>query len=417
VIWQSGEHLLMLINDLLDLSKIEAGKMDLFLIDIELASFLHTIVQMVSVKAAQKGLDFVCDVAPDVPRSIHIDGKRLRQVLLNLLSNAVKFTDRGQVTLRVRFTPPERLRFEVQDTGVGIDANQLDLIFQPFEQVGNVQHRLGGTGLGLAISRQYVRLMGGDIHVQSRPGQGSTFWFELMVPAVEAAATAVPLTRKVIGYGGPRKKILVVDDVAENRAVAAGMLKSLGFEVVEATNGREAVELAQSLRPHLILIDSVMPEMDGLEAVRRLRRLAAFQDVPIIAASASISAGDSEKCLEAGMNAFLTKPIDMGKLLSQMVRLLPLDWIYDAATPSTSKPEAVEPLVMPPVEELEVLHRLARLGNMQEILARAAYLIELDQRYGPFASQLRSLAKGYQSKALLSLVEQCLQSDSLSRQG
>jgi len=412
VIWQSGEHLLMLINDLLDLSKIEAGKMDLFLIDIELASFLNSIVQMVSVKAVQKGLDFVCDVAPDVPRSIHVDGKRLRQVLLNLLSNAVKFTDRGQVTLQVRFTPPERLCFEVQDTGVGIDANQLDLIFQPFEQVGDVQHRLGGTGLGLAISRQYVRLMGGDIHVQSRPGQGSTFWFELTVPVVEAV-TVVPLARTVIGYNGPRKKILVVDDVAENRTVAAGMLKSLGFEVVEATNGREAVELAQSLRPHLILIDSAMPEMDGLEAVRRLRRLAAFKDVPIIAASA----GDSEKCLEAGMNAFLTKPIEMSKLLSQMVRLLPLDWIYDAGTPSTSRPEAVEPLVMPPVEELEVLYHLARLGNMQEILARAAYLTELDQRYGPFASQLRLLAKGYQSKALLSLVERCLQSDSLSRQG
>jgi len=221
----------------------------------------------------------------------------------------------------------------------------------------------------------------------------------------------------VIGYNGPRKKILVVDDVAENRTVAAGMLKSLGFEVVEATNGREAVELAQSLRPHLILIDSAMPEMDGMEAVRRLRRLPAFQDVPIIAASASISASDSEKCLEAGMNAFLTKPIDMGKLLSQMVTLLPLDWIYDSGTQSTSNPEVVEPVVMPPVEELKILYRLARLGNMQEILARTAYLTELDQRYGPFASQLRLLAKGYQSKALLSLVEQCLHSDSLFRQG
>jgi CheY-like chemotaxis protein len=370
---------------------------------------------MISVKAAQKGLDFICDVAPDVPRSIHADGKRLRQVLLNLLSNAVKFTDRGQVTLRVRFTPPAWLRFEVQDTGVGIDANQLDLIFQPFEQAGDAQYRLGGTGLGLAISRQYVRLMGGDIHVQSQLGQGSTFWFELAVPTVEAM-TAMPLARTVIGYSGPRKKILVVDDVAENRMVAAGMLKSLGFEVVEATNGREAVELAQSLRPHLILIDSAMPEMDGLEAVRHLRRLAAFKDVPIIAASASVSASDSEKCLEAGVNACLIKPIDMGKLLSQIAMLLPLDWIYDSGTPALSMPAVVEPLVMPPVEELEILYLLARLGNMQEILARTAYLIELDQRYGPFASQLRLLANGYQSKALLSLVERCLPSDSLSRQ-
>ncbi len=409
VIRQSGDHLLTLINDILDLAKIEAGKMELYLADLQLATFARTLVDMVEVKAAQKGLAFICDIAPEVPQWIQADEKRLRQVLLNLLSNAIKFTDHGHVALRVRCVSPSRLRFEVQDTGVGIDAAQLGVIFQPFEQVGEEQRRLGGTGLGLAISRQYVRLMGGDIRVESRSGQGSTFWFELEVPVV-AIGTATASTKTVTGYAGPRKKVLVVDDVAENRAVAADMLTPLGLEVVAAANGREGLEMAQRLRPHLILTDIVMPEMDGLEATRRLRQLPAFKDVPIIALSASVSVADSEKCLAAGMNAFLPKPINVGRLLSQIGTVLHLDWVYDQpeAELSSELDASEEALVVPPQPEMEVLYRLARRGNMQDILAHTAYLAELDQRYGAFARQLGLLAKSYQSKAILSLVERCL---------
>ena len=409
VIRQSGDHLLTLINDILDLAKIEAGKLELYLADLQLAMFARTLVDMVEVKAAQKGLAFICDIAPEVPQWIRADEKRLRQVLLNLLSNAVKFTDHGQVALRVRTVSPTRLRFEVQDTGVGIDAAQLSVIFQPFEQVGEAQRRLGGTGLGLAISRQYVRLMGGDIRVESRPGQGSTFWFELEVPVVTADTATAP-ARAVTGYAGPRKKVLVMDDVAENRAVAADMLTPLGFEVVAAANGREGLEMAQRLRPHLILTDIVMPEMDGLEATRRLRQLPAFKDVPIIALSASVSVADSDKCLAAGMNVFLPKPINVDRLLSQIGTVLHLEWVYDL--PEAELPSELdaseEALVLPPQPEMEVLYRLARRGNMQDILAHTAYLVELDPRYGAFASQLGLLAKSYQSKAILSLVERCL---------
>ncbi len=190
VIRKSGDHLLRLINDILDLAKIEAGKMELYFTDLELPKFARTIVEIVDVRAAQKGLAFVCDIAPEVPLWIRADEGRLRQVLLNLLSNAVKFTDCGEVALRVRAVSPSRLRFEVQDTGVGIEAAQLDAIFLPFEQVGEEQRRLGGTGLGMAISQQYVRLMGGDIRVASQPGQGSTFWFELELPVVGAGVSA-----------------------------------------------------------------------------------------------------------------------------------------------------------------------------------------------------------------------------------
>ena len=408
VIRQSGEHLLTLINDILDLGKIEAGKAELYLVDIQLSRFVQTIIGIIGVKAAQKGLDLVCDMAPDLPQGIRVDERRLRQVLLNLLSNAVKFTDHGQVVLRLRFVPPSRVCFTVQDTGIGIAADQLDAIFRPFEQAGHALRRLGGTGLGLTISRQYARLMGGDIQVESRVGQGSTFWFELDVKTVMTEATPVS-GKVVVGYAGSRRKILVVDDIAENRATVVDLLAPLGFEVAEASNGREGLEMAQALRPDLILMDIVMPEMDGLETTQRLRTLDAFKDVPIVALSASVSETDSEKSRAAGMNAFLPKPIDVDNFLNRIGALLQLDWIYDLsqAEPFVESGE-IEHIVVPPAEEMEVLHRLARLGNMGHILEHANYLSRLDERYRPFASQLSLMAKEYQSKALLRFVELCL---------
>ncbi|MEO8122227.1 MAG: ATP-binding protein, partial [Rhodoferax sp.] len=206
VIQKSGEHLLTLINDILDFAKIEAGKLELYLTDIDLPKFLHAIAEMIEVKAVQKDLEFSCDMAPDLPNWVRADEKRLRQVLLNLLSNAVKFTDHGSVRLWVSMSAAGRIRFEVQDTGVGIGADQLETIFQPFEQAGDMQRRLGGTGLGLAISRQFLKLMGSEVRVESRVGEGSTFWFELDLPVIESKV------EEVLGPG-------VVDDQghAKNR--------------------------------------------------------------------------------------------------------------------------------------------------------------------------------------------------------
>lgn len=410
VIQQSGEQLLMLINDVLDFAKIEAGKQELSLTDIPLAKFLRTIADIIGVKAEQKGLAFICDTAPDLPDGIRVDEKRLRQALLNLLANAVKFTDRGQVTLRVRFFPPARLRFEVQDTGIGIREDQLESIFHPFEQGGEAQRRLGGTGLGLAISQRFVRLMGGEIKVESRIGHGSTFWFELELPVVEVETAPPSAAGVVSGYQGSRKKVLVVDDVAENRAVLVDMLGQIGFEMMGAASGSEGLEKAQAWRPDLILMDIVMPDMGGLEAARRLRQLPAQKEVPIIAISASTSGGDKESSLAAGMNAFQPKPIDFGMLLAQIASLLKLSWTY-ALPPAGPVPEHEAPglLLAPPAQEMEILHRLAREGNMRDIVQRAAHLAELDERYRPFAEQLRLLAKGYQSKAILSLVERHLE--------
>jgi PAS domain S-box-containing protein len=401
VIKKSGEHLLTLINDVLDLAKIEAGKMELYPVDIPLARFVETISEIVAVKAVQKDLQLVCDLAPDLPTWVVADEKRLRQVLLNLLSNAVKFTDRGQVTLRVRFASPGRLCFEVEDTGIGIAADQLQAIFDPFEQAGDMQRRLAGTGLGLTVSQQYVRLMGGEIEVESQPGRGSVFRFE--VQAAPAQATAVAANRTMTGYAGPRKKVLVVDDIAENRTMLTDLLTPLGFEVTVAANGRDGVELTKRLQPDLILMDIVMPELDGLAATRLLRQLEAFQNVPIVAMSASVSASDSEQSQAAGMNVFLPKPLDVDRLLEQMAKLLRLEWIR---APASAKPDVDVPsLVIPPAADLDALYRLAQLGNMRDIIAYGNNLASQDARYSAFTHHLDALARSYQSQAVLRLIE------------
>lgn len=403
VIQKSGEHLLTLINDILDFAKIEAGKLELYLTDIQFGAFLRAIAEMIEVKAAQKGLDFRCELAPGLPPRVRADERRLRQVLLNLLSNAVKFTDHGTVRLCVSMPESGRFRFEVRDTGVGIGADQLEAIFKPFEQTGDLQRRAGGTGLGLAISRQLLTLMGSDVWVESRVGEGSTFWFELTLPVI-VSKIETAIVPDVAGYQGASKKILVVDDVAENRAVAVGMLDQLGFEMIEAASGADGLKKAQALRPDLILMDLVMPGMDGLEATRRLRALPDFNDVPIIVLSASASADDRQQSLQSGANAFLPKPVEYERLLEQIASLLRLDLIFaqPVAMPlSMNKSSAA--LVVPSQQKIGELFRLARMGNMQEILRWTSGLTELDDRYRPFADQLAEMARGYQSKGILNL--------------
>jgi signal transduction histidine kinase/DNA-binding NarL/FixJ family response regulator len=418
-IQQSGTQLLGLINDILDLSKIEAGKFELYPETVNLRVFLQTIANIIRLKAEEGNLLLVFDVSSNLPQYIRIDQKRLRQVLLNLLGNAVKFTDTGEVRFRVcrlQASPASvRLRFEVEDTGIGIDESQKNVLFRRFEQVGDPNRRAGGTGLGLAISYQLVHLMGGDIRLESRTGQGSRFWFDIDLPVEEAKPDAeVFAERTVIGYQGSRKKILIADDVLANRTVLVDLLAPLGFEVMEAENGREALEKASAWNPDFIVMDIVMPVMDGLEAIYRLRQMPAFKDVPLVAASASANNLEAEKCLAVGASAFLPKPIDFNKLLQQLDKLLQLTWIYEQPedVPLTGEHAQVQ-FVLPSQEEMDTLYRLAMLGNMQSILARAAYLVELDERYRPFADRLTLLAKGYQSKALLSLVQHHMEANQI----
>jgi CheY-like chemotaxis protein/anti-sigma regulatory factor (Ser/Thr protein kinase) len=297
---------------------------------LELPPFLRAVADVVRVKAEHKGLHFECDVAPDLPLSVLADDRRLRQVLLNLLGNAVKFTDRGAVTLRVRHgaddAAADLLHFEVADTGPGIaPAHQQD-IFKPFEQVGDVRRRAEGTGLGLAISLQLVRLMGGDIHLQSSPGEGSRFWFELRLAPARAEVLQEE-ARVVTGYEGPRRRLLIIDDVATNRTMLLDLLGRLGFECREAADSAQAIAIAESFRPALVLTDVVMPDVDGIEAARRIRALDGLQRVPVIAMSASVSREDEARVRASGIDAFVAKPIEYALLLEPIGRLLGLRWI------------------------------------------------------------------------------------------
>ena len=303
------------------------------------------------------------------------------------------------------------LRFQVIDTGVGITPEQLETIFQPFEQVGDTQRRAAGTGLGLTITKQLVELMGGKLQVTSQLGYGSTFWFDVTFPVVEKyQPQQQQKLGHIVGYIGSRRKVLIAEDKAANRAVLQNMLEPLGFEVVMAENGQQEIELAQQLQPDLILTDLVMPVKTGFEAVAELRNLPQMQDIPIIAVSASVLDTDLEKSKLVGCQGFLSKPVDEQQLLKLLGEYLQLEWIYEQNSQQTIAPARIEqPLVIPPPAEMEVLYELAMLGSMKKICQRATYLQELDTKYIPFAKKLKDLAEGFQEKKILALVEKYLE--------
>jgi signal transduction histidine kinase/CheY-like chemotaxis protein len=423
IINESGQHLLTLINDILDLARIDAAKLDLFPSDVNLAVFLQVMSDIVRVKAEEKGLTFSCQPGPGLPAVVHVDEKRLRQVLLNLLSNSVKFTDAGQVGLSVQVVADARrlegsseradsmcrLYFEVRDSGIGMSEEQLARLFQPFEQVADADRREGGTGLGLAISRQLIRLMGGEIQVNSQLGKGSVFSFELELSAVLARSAALAETGgNPIEYEGPRKKILVVDDVAQNRAMLLDSLGTLGFQVSEAANGAECLDAIRTTRPDLIMMDVMMPVMDGIEATRHIRLTLKLAEVPILATSASAAHEVEVQCLTAGANAFISKPIDQHQLLATIGRLLGIRWIGEepeSQLPAAMQAEFDATEVVPPPQELSELRRLARVGNMRAIREWADQLKHHNSTYTPFATRLAGLAEACQSKAISALVD------------
>ncbi|HEU0204517.1 MAG TPA: ATP-binding protein, partial [Burkholderiaceae bacterium] len=326
----SGRHLLTLINDILDLARIEAGKLELTPETVALPAFLQVVADIIRVRAEQRDLLFTFHVSHELPRAVSIDAKRLRQVLLNLLSNAVKFTDQGHVALRVSSGAMDggqaRLRVEVEDTGIGIRPEKQAMVFEPFEQVSDAAHRVGGAGLGLAISRALVRRMGGDIRLVSTPGRGSCFWFEMPVQIVAPALAAPRTENAVAGYHGNRRTILVVDDDAQNRALLSDFLGTLGFRIVEAVDGLDGVSQARAQRPDLIVLDNVMPNMSGLEAARRMREMNELSGVPILAVSASASAEHARQSLAVGIDDFVPKPVDLNQLVHKIGLLLQLTW-------------------------------------------------------------------------------------------
>jgi CheY-like chemotaxis protein len=312
----AGQSLVVIINDLLDLSKIEAGKLELNRIPTSPSAVAEGALAMVRPGAAAKGLVLRSELAPDLPEWIEGDPTRLRQILLNFLSNAVKFTDRGSIILRaMRERAQVQLRFEVADTGIGIDQAQQHLLFQSFSQVLDPTHReLGGSGLGLVISRHLVEAMGGTIGVSSQSGAGSTFWFT--IPCVETQPLATTEAREASVNAGRRARILVAEDRVKIQEYIEAVLTDAGHEVMLVKNGAEAVAAVKAMDFDLVLMDVQMPEMDGIEATRRIREMGErARGLPIIALTGYAMEEEIARCRAAGVNEHLSKPIDRKELL------------------------------------------------------------------------------------------------------
>jgi signal transduction histidine kinase/DNA-binding NarL/FixJ family response regulator len=438
VIHQCGSHLLTLINDVLDLSKIEARKMELNPQELHFPSFLHGVVEMCRIKAEQKGIAFTYQHDPHLPKGVNADDKRLRQVLINLLGNAIKFTDHGGVTLKVELQQDEslslkpdqhKIRFQIEDTGVGILPDQLNKIFLPFEQVGDTNRMSEGTGLGLSISKKIIQMMGSALEVRSQPGVGSVFEFSLVLSeAAEWAKTARTTNQGTIsGYVGTKRKILVVDDRWENRSVLANLLEPIGFEMAEAAGGDAGLEKAATFQPDLIITDLSMVGMDGFEMMRQLRDSPEFKEITILVSSASVFDSERQRSLEEGGNDFLPKPVQASDLLEKLQEHLGLEWIYDPIdegaiainpasktqrsdqSPGSSLPPTGD-IVPPSTEELQQLYDLALKGRIKALQEHAAQLEEGDRTLAPFAQEIHQLAQGFQIEKIQSFIKQYLNS-------
>lgn len=339
IINHSGNHLLTLINDVLDMAKIEAGKTQLEVAPFDLATMVQDVTDMMHIRAEEKGLRLLLDQSSSFPHFIVGDEARLRQILINLLSNAIKFTALGGVTLRLgsRKDTDLHLLIEVEDSGSGISEDDQKKLFQPFVQLGKQAAENQGTGLGLAITRQFVELMGGTISMESRLGSGSVFRVDVPVEVAEeadvarAAATSTDIVLGIVA-GQPEYRILIVEDQVENQLLLKQLIVNVGLQAKVASNGQEGVDLFQSWQPHLIMMDRRMPVMDGIEATRAIRGLPGGKDVKIVAVTASAFKEQQQEMLEAGMDDFVRKPYRFSDIYDCLSRQLGVKFVYENAS-------------------------------------------------------------------------------------
>ena len=439
IINRSGEHLLALINEVLEMSKIEAGRVTLEETSFDLYRLLDGLEEMFGLRAKDKGLALSFERAENVPQYVRADEGKLRQVLSNLLGNAVKFTQEGGVALRVTAPSPAlprergretasplqaggieggRLHFEVEDTGPGMAPEDLAAVFDPFVQATSGQQSQEGTGLGLSISRQDVRLMGGDITVSSELGQGSLFKFDVQVGLADAAEVqAAQPRRRVLGLepNQPIYRLLVAEDKETNRQLLVKLLEPLGFEVKEVVNGQEAIEIWERWEPHLIWMDMRMPVMDGYEATRRIKATTKGQATVIIALTATAFEEDRERILSEGCDDFVRKPFREDEIYDKLAKHLGVRFVYEEelALPAAAQPtDAAAPLA----DVLTPAALAALPGGWVADLQKATIKADLsliltliDQIHGEnlaLADALADLARNFEYKKILTLIEQ-----------
>ncbi len=431
IIHKCGSHLLTLINDILDLSKIEARKLELSPGELILPNFLQGVVEICRVRAEEKGLQFRTHLDAHLPTCVQADEKRLRQVLINLLGNATKFTEQGSVTLRVSHVAPQdssstiaanqkgditHLRFQVEDTGVGMSAEQLEKIFLPFEQVGDVGKQSEGTGLGLSISTRIIDLMGSQIQVQSQAGEGSIFFFDLPLLVINSNWSSQTNAQEKRIVGLKKQSImpttLLVDDDVMNRHLLSAWLQDLGFQVLEAADGDSGLTIAQQHHPDLIITDLNLPQRDGASLVETLRQTPAFAQTPILIASASVFEADQTRSIAAGANAFLAKPIHFEHLLDRLTQLLSVEWLYaetqmpevsnsleDVISPDLTSQHPVS-IIPPSPDTVHQLLHLAMMGDLQAIEGNLEQLKLSHPECAAFNAELRKLVSNFQTKKI-----------------
>ncbi len=399
IIGRNGDHLLAMINEILDLSKIEAGRLALNPADFSLRQLVAGLADTFRTRGQEAGLEFVCHLPADLPDRVRGDETKLRQVLYNLLGNAVKFTEHGTVTLAVAARPDgaggATVEFAVADTGMGIAPEEQARLFEPFHQTRSGRTVGQGTGLGLAISRRLVQLMGGTIACTSAPGAGSRFAFAVHLAAATTPAAAP--RQVVVGYAGTRRRLLVVDDEATNRAVLRGLLEPLGFEIEECADGHAALAAFARRPADAVLLDLRMPAgPDGYATARALRRLPGGAVPAIVAVSASVFEADRQTALDAGCDEFLPKPCEEERLFATLGRCLDLAWSHAApAEPAGAGTAAMDVPPLPP-EEARPLLELARRGDLRALRARLADAGVRHPACAPRLAQLDGLAAGFQ---------------------
>ncbi|WP_434044331.1 MULTISPECIES: ATP-binding protein [Sorangium] len=436
VICKSGEHLLGLVNDILEMAKIEAGRMTLAEVDFDLHEMLSGLSEMFAVEAQKRGLTLSVEREQDVPQRVHGDEGKLRQVLINLLGNALKFTPRGSVTLRVwarRSTAAReggaldgaaagraRLSFEVTDTGRGMAEDEIAELFEAFAQTASGRRSREGTGLGLHISRRIVRLMGGDVHVESQPGRGTTLRFDVRLTLVDPAGArpgAAPRSLRVVGLspGQPRYRVLVVDDRWDVRHCLVKLLDSVGVEVRSATNGLGAVAQWETWAPHLVLLDLRMPLLDGYEAASRIKSSPRGRETVVVAMTASAFEQNRALALQSGCDDFVSKPLRDADIFGLLTKHL------GARFDEESRPREVDAAGWPaPARGVDTARGvdLARAAaelppSLRKDLRRAATRLDAKavqatiERFRPedaeLAGAVAELARGYRFDSILAL--------------
>ena len=412
IINRSGAHLLNMINDVLDISKIEAGRLELEIQAFDLLKLIEDIGDMFSIRAQSKQLSFKVEIATNIQQYIKADSSKLRQILINLLGNAIKFTHDGGVILRVSTQPLADnvlvlLVIDIVDSGSGIAADQQAELFKPFVQLTQENSDVKGTGLGLAISKSLIKLMGGGIHVSSILGVGSTFTIELRVPI--ASADNIVFTEKIppvksIAPHQPQWRLLIVDDNFDNRLLLVRLLTSVGFEVREAENGQQAVNIFEQWQPHLIWMDMRMPVMDGYQATSKIRQLKGGDAVKIIALTASAFIDQHDSIINAGCDAVLHKPFHAPEIFAMLTKQLGVKFIYDDRPSTVTLPTVKVTAQMLSTLPVALQQQLYEAALNLDIEETDAVLSQIRQLVPDIANDLQKLAENYQFEQIVHLI-------------